>query len=68
MKDRQIHLWFGTLKIKHRERLTYEERHGRVPVIALGKNRLTWWSNSAKDRLQASSPRTRRDTAGANGL
>ena len=47
MKTRRVKLWGGTLVIKHRERLNFQERHGRVPVFAFGSRRIIWWSNEA---------------------
>ena len=45
MKSKRIPLWFGVLKIRHREQLLFEERHGKVPVWAVGNYCLAWWTH-----------------------
>ena len=45
MKSKRIPLWFGVLKIRHREQLLFEERHGKVPVWAVGNYCLAWWAH-----------------------
>ncbi len=46
MKSRRIPLWFGVLKIRHREQLLFEERQGKVPVWAVGNYCLAWWAHA----------------------
>jgi len=46
MKSKRIPLWFGVLKIRHREQLLFEERHGKVPVWEVGNYCLAWWANA----------------------
>jgi hypothetical protein len=48
MKSTRIPLWFGVLKIRHREQLLYEERHRLVPVWTIGDYCLIWWANPGR--------------------
>ena len=43
----RIPLWFGLLKLKHREKLSFEERTGHFWMKPLGKYRLIWCSESS---------------------
>jgi len=38
----RINLGVGTLKVKHREKLNFEERTGRYWVRPMGKYRVIW--------------------------
>lgn len=44
MRAARIPMWFGVLKIRHREQMRFEERRGKVPIWMIGNRCLAWWS------------------------
>jgi hypothetical protein len=64
----RIPLWFGTLKVKHRERLRYEERWGQVPVWRFGRSLcVAWWPRGSERRAAGPAEAAGRDGETAGG-
>lgn len=47
MRTRRWRLWFGVLKLTHREHLDFDERRGVWPSLRIGNRYFIWKSYSA---------------------
>lgn len=66
MRTRRWRLWFGVLKLAHREQLDFDERRGVWPSVRIGKRYLIWKSYAAtsaapKDKSVSTPGATRQD-------